>query len=926
MTFFSTPNDKIIYPSYRSFSYFCSAKTFQSMKKQLLLSTLLTLATGLEAQNTIRVDIDMTGRQTAEVTEPEFTRWESRKDFTEDTFETAGVSFRLASEHKMRGDYAKAFVQSKIDNCRLTGDGICLDPKDECGSFTLYIKGLAPGQHNIQTYHNVWDDPTKFAAWPITVSLGGSVVHQSIPQSLQVAVAANATVLTTNFTVTSAEEEVAITFSTSDSDEPANKAERSKFFRSPSLNGFILDGASTVAQAKSPVPATGDLHVDADNGTFTLSWQPASKDVTAHRLYFGTDSAQVVTADESSPCMIAVKEANDTSHLASGLNNLETYYWRVDETAGGTTTRGDVWKFRPRHLAFPGAEGYGRFAQGGRGGKVVYVTNTNSSGPGSFREAVNKGGEPRTILFMVSGIIDLQYEKFFGDKNITIAGQTAPGKGICLAHSDMGLDDDNICRFMRFRRGKSEKNGNAMGVTGGNHTIVDHTSTSWGTDETVSGRGAKNVTFQYSMISEALGISHGFAASIGGDVGSYHHNFLVNCSGRNWSMAGGLDGNGYYSGRLDLLNNVCYNWWKRATDGGAHEVNFVGNYYKMGPDTNKKLIFELQLEGVGKGTQSAYVKGNIREDYKGNKTGDVKGDTYNFDVSGGQVLDWKPFVDEPFFPSYATIHTAEDAYKIVLSNMGANQPVLDDHDRRNVQECLNRSWTYKGKPGYRGHIDTELDAGGFEVYPETSWSDDFDTDLDGLPNWWEQLIGTNVNSPADDFSDSNADPDGDGFTQLEDYLNFMAEPHLLLKAGEQGTVNLKDLFAGFTASPEFSFDNTSDCAMFSIQNDTMLVVNATKNGIVKATVKVRDAEGSTYQRGMNIGITDAVPSTGIATAITDSSLSSYEVYTLDGKKVVDGKADGRTVRQLPLSTLPSNIYVLKTTDTNGKRHNYKIIK
>ena len=116
------------------------------MKKQLLLSTLLTLATGLEAQNTIRVDIDMTGRQTAEVTEPEFTRWESRKDFTEDTFETAGVSFRLASEHKMRGDYAKAFVQSKKDNCRLTGDGICLDPKDECGSFTLYIKGLATSQ------------------------------------------------------------------------------------------------------------------------------------------------------------------------------------------------------------------------------------------------------------------------------------------------------------------------------------------------------------------------------------------------------------------------------------------------------------------------------------------------------------------------------------------------------------------------------------------------------------------------------------------------------------------------------------------------------------------------------------------------------------------------------------------------------------
>ena len=879
------------------------------------------------AQTTIRVDLDMFGRQTAEVTEPEYLRWETKKDVFEDTFETEGITFRIASEHNFRGGWNKAFVQSKENNSRLTGDGYYLDP-NECGQFTLTITGLAPGQHNIQTYHNAWDDPTRFAVWPITVKLGDEVVHQSIAQTIQVSTAADATVLTTNFTVTSVDEEVSITFCTTEEDGPANKDEMTKYFRSPALNGFILDGNNKTAQAKNPFPAHGDMHVDADNGSFMLLWQPASKDVTAHRLYFGTDSVSVASADEDSPCLTDTKAADDTTYLASGLKNLETYYWRVDEiVADGTTTRGDVWKFRPRHLAFPGAEGYGRFAQGGRGGKVVYVTNLNSDGPGSFREAVKKGGEPRTVLFMVSGIIDLGFVKEFTDQNITIAGQTAPGKGICLAHSDMGIGHDVICRHMRFRRGwREDGNGNAMGVTGGDHTIVDHTSTSWGTDETVSGRGAKNVTFQYSMISEALGISHGFAASIGGDVGSYHHNFLVNCSGRNWSMAGGLDGNGFYSGRLDLFNNVCYNWWKRATDGGAHEVNFVGNYYKMGPDTNKKLIFELQLEGVGKGTQTAYVNGNIREDYKCNKTGDVKGDTYNFDVSGGQVLDWVPFVEEPFFPSYATIHTAEDAYKIVLSNMGANQPMLDDHDRRNVQECLNRTWTYTGKPGYKGQIDKETDAGGFEVYPETSWAEDFDTDLDGLPNWWEQLIGTNPDSAHDDFTDSNADPDGDGYTQLEDYLNFMAEPHLILKAGEQQQINLKELFAGFTASPVFSFDNTSDCATLAIENDTLLVVSALKNGIVKAVVKVSDAEGSTYERGMNLGITDAVPVTGIDAVQTDGSLSSYEVYTLDGRQVTSGKAHGCTVHQLPLSTLPSDFYILKTTDTNGHSRNYKIMK
>ena len=118
------------------------------------------------AQTTIRVDLDMFGRQTAEVTEPEYLRWETKKDVFEDTFETEGITFRIASEHNFRGGWNKAFVQSKENNSRLTGDGYYLDP-NECGQFTLTITGLAPGQHNIQTYHNAWDDPTRFAVWPI---------------------------------------------------------------------------------------------------------------------------------------------------------------------------------------------------------------------------------------------------------------------------------------------------------------------------------------------------------------------------------------------------------------------------------------------------------------------------------------------------------------------------------------------------------------------------------------------------------------------------------------------------------------------------------------------------------------------------------------------------------------------------------------
>ena len=219
---------------------------------------------------------------------------------------------------------------------------------------------------------------------------------------------------------------------------------------------------------------------------------------------------------------------------------MKTYYWRVDRTdASGVLTTGDVWMFIPRHLAFPGAEGYGRFARGGRGGKIVYVSNLNSEGPGSLRWALTNGSGPRTVLFKVAGIIDMEFKQCMVDDQVTIAAQTAPGKGICIKHSDIGLGSDNICRFLRARRGlgTSDDTGNAIGTAYSNHTIIDHTTASWGTDETFSSRSSRNITFQRSMISEALGIAghrnyaegtnHGYAATIGGDIGSFHHNLLA---------------------------------------------------------------------------------------------------------------------------------------------------------------------------------------------------------------------------------------------------------------------------------------------------------------------------------------------------------------------------------------------------------------
>ena len=262
-----------------------------------------------------------------------------------------------------------------------------------------------------------------------------------------------------------------------------------------------------------------------------------------------------------------------------------TYYWRVDEVhadAPDDVTKGDVWRFRVRHLAFPGAEGYGRFARGGRGGRVIKVTNLNDSGPGSLRAAVEAEG-PRTVVFDVSRPDHLQ--------NRTGHPQSVPHhrrpdrarqRHLHLATTTSACcgTHDVIVRYIRVRPGDiAGLTLDGMGMASTDHSIIDHCSISWTHDEAFSSRGAKNITLQRTLISEALNIAghkkyekgkqHGYAASIGGDIGSFHHNLLAHCAGRNWSLAGGLDKAGRHTGRLDIRNNVVYNWGHRTTDGGV---------------------------------------------------------------------------------------------------------------------------------------------------------------------------------------------------------------------------------------------------------------------------------------------------------------------------------------------------------------------
>lgn len=828
--------------------------TLKSIRYGLLSSVLLisngmpmmaqTNAAGASELSAYRIDCNVAGRRIAEVNEEGYTPWEIKNATANSLSLDKNIRITLTTDGgaKMTSGYYKAGIQEPY-LAKLVDDGLCTD---NSGKLELRISGLAKGNHTIQTYHNNYSVDNKVEVPSFDVYAQGRLVHANQQCTRRSVVKEETLILKTDVYVAKEGEDVVLSFQPKG--DAANKV------CSVYLNGVEIDTPDILKQSQQPSPFDGDMHADADSGTMLLKWKPAAGAVK-HHLYVGCDAAELGKATTATRELYK-GALQTTQYSMNNLSNLNTYYWRVDEEDGqGRITRGNVWSFKPRHLAFYEAEGYGRFAIGGRGGKVVYVTNLNDDGPGSFREAVTHEIGPRTIVFAVSGTIHLKSRLTCSSPYVTIAGQTAPGKGICIQGAPFGVGSDGICRFIRVRLGKG-RTFDGIGMAGANHSITDHCSISWTIDEAFSSRGAKNMTLQRTLISEALNVAghknyakgkgHGYAATIGGNVGSFHHNLLAHCAGRNWSMGGGLDGNGYYSGRLDLFNNVVYNWGGRATDGGAHEVNFVNNYYKAGPSTTQMFILRAQLEGVGKGSQSYYCEGNILQKTDGKQVTDNES-LRRYELSHGQVLDWQVWVDKPFFPSYARIESAADAYKSVLSDVGCTMPLFDEHDARVVKEVLDGGYTYTGSIGkLPGIIDDEQDAGGYEEYPAETRAADFDTDRDGLPDWWEKLHGTNPNSASGDFSDANADVNGDGYTALEDYLEWMSVPHYYLNSGGEKQIDLSGLFAGYKA-PVFTASCPDAKATVTAHQLTVQATGKQK-GIVYVEVSATDKEGSKMAR------------------------------------------------------------------------------
>ena len=639
-----------------------------------------------------------------------------------------GATFSVrAPEGKMRATWWKGGLDF---DARMVSDGVETENKN---GLILRIDGLAPGRHTLATYHNQLEPSS---VTPLVIHCNGQLVAANIVPTCRVTHDTEATTTYFEFDVQETESkqvsvDVVITPAESVNDEATVVI----------LNGFELDCPDPRRRAIRPTPAHGDEHVASDP---TLRWTTSQGGGTFD-VYHGTDRQGVADGRPGGPYHLGRLDLGETA--VSADDPFAHYYWRVDRIDGTSITRGDIWHYRVRRLAFPGAEGYGRFAIGGRGGRVIKVANLNDDGPGSLRAAVEAEG-PRTVVFDVSGRIDLKSRLIIRNPYLTIAGQTAPGKGICLSNYNLGMlgTHDVIIRHIRVRPGDtSGKTLDGMGMASSTHSIIDHCSISWTQDEAFSSRGAGNITLQRTLISEALNIAghkkyaknkeHGYAASIGGDVGSFHHNLLAHCAGRNWSLAGGLNRSNRHTGRLDLRNNLVYNWGHRTTDGGAMEVVFVNNYYKPGPAT--RVFHLLKPEGnPGFGPQQYYVSGNVMEGHHAAEDR-LSGFRRPRDIPLDTLV-----VPSPFFPSHVVTESAEEARESVLRDVGCNCPMLDDHDLRVIQETQDGTATYVGSiSGYPGLPDSQDDVGGWDNYPQVARDASWDPDNDGIPSAWEVLHG-----------------------------------------------------------------------------------------------------------------------------------------------------------------------------------------
>ena len=416
--------------------------------------------------------------------------------------------------------------------------------------------------------------------------------------------------------------------------------------------------------------------------------------------------------------------------------------------------------------AFPGAEGFGKFTTGGRGGKVILVTNLNDAGPGSLREAID-AKFPRIIVFTVSGTIALESPLKIRYGNITIAGQSAPGDGICIRNYVCSITADNvIVRYLRFRLGDERRQADdAFNGTGHKNIIVDHCSMSWAVDENASFYNNENFTMQWCIIAESLHQSvhfkgaHGYGGIWGGKGASFHHNQLAHNTSRNPRFNGARFLETDKPEKVDFRNNVIVNWAFNSSyggEGGNH--NMVNNYYEAGPATRKTVANRI-LNPADTPSGKFYVAGNFVKGFPA-----ITANNWAGGVQGPHWLDAR--TDQPIpFVSIGG-QSPERARELVLAKAGASFK-RDAVDTRIIEGIKNGKMN--DGPEKNGIINSQKEVGGWPVLQSLPAPED--KDQDGMPDEWERRNGLDP-STATDASAFKLDKQ---YTNIEVYLNSLVD-------------------------------------------------------------------------------------------------------------------------------------------------------
>ena len=567
--------------------------------------------------------------------------------------------------------------------------------------------------------------------------------------------------------------------------------------------------------------------------------------------------------------------------------------------------------------AFPGAEGHGRYTAGGRGGKIVHVTNLNDSGTGSFRQAV-KGSDKKIVVFDVAGVIALASDVSIG-ANTTILGQTAPAPGITLRYYTVNPNGNNIVmRFIRIRRGEEKDVNDGADASTARHftgMMIDHCSMSWSIDEVASFYDNNNFTMQWCTVGESLNNAghgkgaHGYGGIWGGKLASFHHNLICHVNNRSPRFNGarydwtGYTGNQRYSEFqwenavqseiVDFRNCVIYNCGNGCYGGpGGGYVNIINNYYKTGPAGSTSRTTQISVANSTSAsdykkywdmTSRYYIKGNRvnnSESYdwsniaydSGVQT--INGERYTQDpnhyygsnvtyvknTSGTDCVKIK--LDQPTEAGTVTTHTANQAFNKVLGYAGASL-VRDNVDERYMTEAKNGTATYTGSvTGKKGRIDKVSDVNGYTEanFGTGSRETGFDSDNDGIPDAWETANGLNPNN-ATDASQFTLDPKK-YYSNLEVYANSLVQD-IMLSGNADAETTVDDYYPAYTkedGTPVAAINYSEDTPQpgqtvsYTLSQSTNLGDNTSSTYFFDNDITITNKSSKGYATGSNNGI------------------------------------------------------------------------